>query len=403
MPASHPQSGAARLGLLALCLTLLGAGCRHAALAPEEPPMQISPYARWTRGPATDPAFFPIGVWLQDPPNAIRFKEAGINVFVGLWEGPTEEQLAGLRAAGMPVICAQNEVGLKHLEDPTIIAWMHGDEPDNAQPAAGGGWGPAIPPAQVITDYQRIAANDPSRPVWLNLGQAVANEQWVGRGAPWEDYPEYCKAADILSFDVYPVAGIQKPDGENYLWYVAKGVDRLHQWSGGKTVWNVIETTRIQSDKKATPAQVRSEVWMSLIHGSQGIIYFVHEWEPVFVEARLLQDPEMLAAVTAINRQIRELAPVLNSPNTERAQVTSSATGVPIDLMAKEHGGDLYVFAAAMRPGSTAGAFQLSSVKGKKSAEVLGEGRSIEVKDGSFADEFGEYGVHLYRIEGAGR
>ncbi|MCC7264766.1 MAG: hypothetical protein IT369_19795 [Candidatus Latescibacteria bacterium] len=389
--------------LLTLGLALFAAGCRHAALAPEVPPMPTSPYAPWTRGPSTDPDYFPIGVWLQDPSNAARFKEAGINVYVGLWEGPTEEQLAGLQAAGMSVICAQNAVGLKHLADPTIIAWMHGDEPDNAQPAAGGGWGPAIPPATIIADYQRLAANDPSRPIWLNLGQAVANEEWIGRGAPWEDYPGYCQGTDILSFDVYPVAGIQKSDGENYLWYVAKGVDRLHQWSGGKTVWNVIETTRIQSKRKATPSQVRSEVWMSLIHGSRGILYFVHEWEPVFVEARLLQDPEMLAAVTAINQQIRDLAPVLNSATVERAQVVSSDPAVPVDLMAKEHGGDLYLFAAAMRPGSTQGAFQLSAIKGGKSAEVLGESRHIEIKDGSFTDAFADYAVHLYRIEGAAR
>jgi hypothetical protein len=394
MPAFSP--------LLALCLALLVPGCGSAALGPEETPMSPSPYARWTRGPSTDPSFFPIGVWLQDPGNAARYQEAGINLYVGLWEGPTEEQLAGLREAGMQVICDQNEVGLKHLEDPTIVAWMHGDEPDNAQPVEGGGWGPAIPPARIIADYQRIAAADPSRPVWLNLGQAVANEEWIGRGAPWEDYPEYCKGADVLSFDVYPVAGIQKPDGEKYLWYVAKGVDRLRQWSGNKTVWNVIETTRIQSDRKATPAQVRAEVWMSLIHGSQGIIYFVHEWEPVFVEARLLQDPEMLAAVTAINRQIRELAPVLNSPGVERAQVVSSVPAVPIDLMAREYGGDLYLFAAAMRPGTAQGAFQLSGLKGAKSAEVLGENRNIEVKDGRFADDFADYAVHLYRIAGAG-
>jgi hypothetical protein len=386
----------------ALALALLVPGCGSAALSPELAPMPASPYAQWKRGPSPDPEYFPIGVWLQDPKNAARFKEAGINLYVGLWEGPTEEQLAGLREAGMQVICDQNEVGLKHLEDPTIIAWMHGDEPDNAQPAAGGGWGPAIPPATIIADYQRLAASDPSRPMWLNLGQAVANEEWIGRGAPWEDYPEYCKGADILSFDVYPVAGIQKPDGENYLWYVAKGVGRLRQWSGDKTVWNVIETTRIQGEKKATPAQVRAEVWMSLIHGSRGIIYFVHEWEPVFVEARLLQDPQMLAAVRAINAQIRELAPVLNRPDADRAQVVSSDAGVPIDLMAKEYGGDLYLFAASMRPGSAQGTFQLRGLRGKKSAEVLGEGRSIAVKDGVFADGFSEYGVHLYRIEEAG-
>jgi len=46
-------------------------------------------------------------------------------------------------------------------------------------------------------------------------------------------------------------------------------------------VWNVIETTRIHSpNKKATPRQAEAEVWMSLIHGSQGIVatYQVHRY-----------------------------------------------------------------------------------------------------------------------------
>ena len=241
----------------------------------------------------------------------------------------------------------------------------------------------------------------------LNLGQGVAWDNWVGRGVRRnhpEDYHEYVKGCDIASFDIYPVVH-DRPEVAGKLWFVAQGVERLVRWAGPeRSVWNCIECTRIgQPERKATPHQVRAEVWMSLIHGSQGIIYFVHELEPVFVEARLLQDPQMLAAVTAIDQQIRELAPALNSPNTERAQVASSAAEVPVDLMAKEYGGDLYIFAAAMRPGSTRGTFQISNIKGEKSAEVLGEERRLEVKDGSFADEFGDYGVHLYRIEGAGR
>ena len=44
---------------------------------------------------------------------------------------------------------------------------------------------------------------------------------------------------------------------------------------------------------------MKAEVWMSLIHGSKGLIYFVHEWYPRFNEAALLDDPEMAAGVTA--------------------------------------------------------------------------------------------------------
>ena len=46
-----------------------------------------------------------------------------------------------------------------------------------------------------------------------------------------------------------------------------------------------------------------------------GLIYFVHQFQPRFNEHALLDDPEMLAAVTAINDQIGELAPVLNGPH----------------------------------------------------------------------------------------
>ena len=113
-----------------------------------------------------DPAYFPIAVWLQDPRNAEAYKRAGINLYVGLWRGPTEAQLAALKQAGMPVICHQNRVGLAHRDDPTIVGWMHGDEPDNAQevrdPKTGRrGYGPPIPPARIVADYERLHGRRP--------------------------------------------------------------------------------------------------------------------------------------------------------------------------------------------------------------------------------------------------
>src|SRR4051812_48925302 len=54
------------------------------------------PAATETKGLLADPGFFPIAVWLQDPRQAERYKEAGINLYVALWRGPNEEQLATL-------------------------------------------------------------------------------------------------------------------------------------------------------------------------------------------------------------------------------------------------------------------------------------------------------------------
>ena len=253
------------------------------------------------------------------PENAARYKEAGINLYVGLWNGPNEAQIKELKAAGMPVICDQNRFALGHLDDPTFAAWMHGDEPDNAQALPNDrGYGPPIKPSLIVADYEELRAKDPSRPVLLNLGQGVANDAWKGRGpgASLDDYPQYVKGADIVSFDVYPVAGTDSPEK---LWLVPFGIERLQKWTGGgKVLWNCVECTRISNlEMKPTPAQVKAEVWMAIAQGSQGLIYFVHQFKPRFIEYALLEDPEMLAEVTAINQRVQALAPVLNSPMLE--------------------------------------------------------------------------------------
>jgi hypothetical protein len=376
----------------------LGLACAPLAAQSTQP---SSSYARWTNGPSNDPSFFPIAVWLQDPRNAPRFKAAGFNVFVGLWQGPTEDQLAALKRAGMSVICEQNEVALKHLDDKTIIAWMHGDEPDNAQELPGkSGYGPPIAPEKIVADYQRIQKNDPTRPVMLNLGQGVAWDAWYGRGVRSnhpEDYPLYLQGCDIASFDIYPVVH-DSPQVAGKLWFVPQGVSRLREWSHDeKIVWNCIECTRISNTKvKPTPAQVRSEVWMSIIAGSRGLIYFVHQFQPNFVEAALLQDAEMLSAVTKLNQQIHSLAPVLNRPNVEGVKVGRSNENVPLSAMVKRYQGATYVFAASLRDEPTNATIEIPI--GAKNAEVLGENRSLIPTNGELRDSFEGYSVHIYRV-----
>ncbi len=361
-----------------------------------------SPYAQWSRGPSSAADFFPISVWLQDPAKAGLYKAAGFNVYVGLWNGPTDDQLAQLKQAGMQVICSQNAIGLQHLNDPTIIGWLQDDEPDDAQATADGQYGPPILPETVVASYNRIRAADPNRPVLLNLSQGVAWDGWYGRGVRTnhpEDYSQYVQGCDIASFDIYPVAN-DDPQVSGELWLVPFGVDRLKQWAGNRPVWNCLECTHINSkDHKATPQQVRCEVWMSLIAGSTGLIYFVHEWQPQFNESALLSDPNMLAAVTQINQQIGGLAPVLNSPTLiEGAKAAPTDQNVPIATMVKKYGGAVYLFAVTMREGQTRARFALQGISGPLTVEVLGENRTLQLADGTFEDDFPVWSVHLYRI-----
>jgi len=349
--------------------------------------------------------FFPIAVWLQNPAKAERYRDAGFNLYIGLWKGPTEEQLKALTQANMPVICHQNERALAHLDDPIIVGWMHQDEPDNAQSLGPGkGYGPPVAPEEVQRRYERMRSADPSRPVLLNLGQGVAWDNWHGRGVRTrhpEDYPRYLKACDIASFDIYPVTH-RSEEVSGKLFYVARGVERLVDWTGGnKPVWNCIECSQINHPtNEPTPHQVRCEVWMAVIHGSTGLIYFVHEWQPRFNESALLSDPAMYAAVTRINRRIRTLAPALKSPSVPNgATVVSTDPNVPIAAMTKRHEGKTYVFAVAMREGTTQAEFTARGIDGIRPVKVLDEARTLESKNGRFVDRFGPWAVHLYQID----
>lgn len=356
-------------------------------------------YQKWTQGPSAKASFFPIAVWLQDPGLAGQYKKAGFNTYIGLWNGPTEEQLATLTKFGMKVICEQNEVGLRHLKDSIIIGWMHGDEPDNAQSLGEGkGYGPPVPPSQIIKKYQHLKSVDPTRPVMLNLGQGVAWDEWVGRGVRTnhrEDYPEYMKGGDIISFDIYPVVH-PNPAIRGKLGYVAKGVKRLVNWGQGKKIiWNCLECTHIgDPNSKASPEQVRAEAWMAIINGSRGLIYFVHQFKPSFNAAALLDDPVMLKAVAALNHEITRFASVINSADIN-SDIKVQAD-IPIVTMLKKYNDTTYLFTVSMLDSSVSATFTLPKSFQKTKAGVANENRSLNAVNGIFKDHFKPWEVHIY-------
>ena len=355
------------------------------------------PATTWKNGPSSDPSFFPIGVWAQKTSLAPKYKEMGINFFLSLSGGPTDAQLAELKAAGMKAICSQNEVGLKHLDDPTIIGWMHGDEPDNFAKGPDDKWVPKHKPEEIIADYQKIKAKDPSRPVLLNLGQGVANIGYKGGWAKDADYRELVKGCDIVSYDIYPACS-DRAEVAGKLEMCAAGVDRLRKLGEDKKiVWFITEASAIRNTKRiVTAEEMRFEVWSAIIHGARGIVYFCHQWEPKKDFAFPLNDPAMRQAVTAVNKEIASLARVLNTPTLEgRATVTSSKADVPVDVMVKKVGDATYVFAANMRGVETSATIEVAKVVAPE-AQVLGENRKVPAASGKFTDTFKPWAVHIY-------
>ena len=295
----------------------------------------------------------------------------------------------------MPLLVTQNALGLASPQRTWIEGWSQIDEPDNAQPDGNGGYGPCITPSVVATTYNGIRSNDVTRPVFLNFGRGVSDTTWGGRGSCTGDtsyYPQAIQGGDIVSFDIYPVA-----DYNGRLELVATGVDNLKTWSNnGKIIWNFIEGGSLDGVHVPTAGQVKAEVWMSLIHGSRGIMYFVHQFAPTFREDGIFNYPSLVSAVTAINAQIASLAPVLNSPSIANG-VQVSGNAVPVDTMVKQYGSATYVFAVAMRNSSTSPTLMVAGIQ-SGSVEVLGEGRQLTVVNGKFQDSFTGYAVHLYKV-----
>ena len=357
----------------------------------------------WRQGPAgvffNDPAVFPLGVWLQAPKRAAAYRAAGINLYVGQWKGPTTGQLEALHAAGMPVIAEPTPAARDPAFADTVVGWLLPDEPDNAQrKASGKGIGPPMSTGEVMRRYCEAAAIEPARPVHLQLGMGVAWDAWKGRGVRTghlEDYPPYVAASDIVSFDIYPVTSA-RPGLTGRIELIGQGVSRLAGWAThGQRVWAMIGVSRIANAAvQPSPEQIRSQIWMALVHGAQGLIYFVHQFKPTFQEDALLGAPEALAAVTAENARIQRLAPVLNAPSLPAA-VAVVDRGKAVAL-AKDFGPDRYVFVVSLTPSPQTVGLRLQAASGK--ATVIDEDRALAIKGGRLSDTFAGYGVHLYRF-----
>jgi hypothetical protein len=385
--------------LIALAVTV-SLGCTHVLGQDTRPKWE---HRSFPNGLPRDPGFFPIAVWLQQPHNAANFAAIGINTFVGLWHPPTAAGLAHLRRHGIYLVLQQTQDALALKDSPVIRGWLHIDEPDNAQPDGKGGYGDCVSPEEIVRRYEEMRAPDDSRPVYLGFGQGVANPRWYGRGAkcsaiaPETYYRAASRGADIVAFDIYPVTEARQTHVMGRLDLVGRGVRNLRRWApAGVPAWADIETTHIKNpNRRPSPDQIRNEVWMAIINGASGINYFVHEWEPSFREDGVFRYPDVVAELKRLNKQIQDLAPVLNSPIVTNATVVK-ATG-EIAHMVKESPAATYIFAVNMEQ-TRVHAKVVTTLKAAKSVVAVGEGRTLDLANGAFEDNFDPYQARIYQL-----
>jgi hypothetical protein len=224
---------------------------------------------------------------------------------------------------------------------------------------------------------------------------------------------------DVVATDLYWFTDPNERGGARYGFASSYGDDvrkvrRLDAMDGKRMpVWHVVELGwpftegAAAGGRRISPGELRAAVWHALIAGARGIVYFDHNFGPGTPGSTILGEgyEDTRAMATAVNAQIKQLAPVLNAPFVTAGHSATDTMAGDVRYMVKWSGGKFYLFAGADHGGGSA-TFTIPCV-GDATATRLAppnlpsEAASIPINAGSFSDTFADKNsIHTYRIDG---
>lgn len=412
-------------------------------------------WAQWSNGFPTEDTWFPIAVWqghidsshegIVAPYSDLGagLVDAGVNVIDGTWDwldttGPSYMQ----RAIDLGLKVIATGPNMQYLQqNPThasaIIGWQTGDEFDMFRVNDTTPYGPNSP-TTINNSYLANAVTDPTRPQHINWGKPMGGWYYSATGgydtgSEDGDLKLYQQSCDVTSVDYYWWTDPWEDNPSAYGY--GNSVDQQRYYSRmsniDKPVWMFVENSRPWdiTSSAITPDEMEAAVWNSIVHGARGIIYFIHDfgggttagtiergvWSAVYYDRA--GGDAIIARMKVVNARIKDLAPVLNSPeigvvspSTGRESaaayvtVVSSTSGVPIDVMVRQYGGKTYIFAQASgsltkkNSDTTTGTFTWQA-GGAASLTVRDESRTIAMTGGVWTDTFTPYQLHIYILE----
>lgn len=261
---------------------------------------------------------------------------------------------------------------------------------------------PRAEPEETLRRYRAVKGGDPSRPMFLTLTGNFHPFFKDYTEAERARYPHYLEASDAVGYDIYPIYGWNKPE---WLHLGHEATERLAQMAGTRPVYAWIETSKggqwtgeLAGQKDVKPEHIRAEVWMSICRGATAIGYFTHVWKPQYAQFGVPE--ENRRALREINEQITRLTPAILGRASGRAVSIQSATGVKLDIMARQSGAGLYLFAVNYdeRARECVATIQVEGLSAGTTVSVVDEGRAIAGHEGAFTDTFGPLAVHIYRV-----
>ena len=359
--------------------------------------------------------FFLIGTFMPTIYEFGKWHDRGVNTGVGLnsYTDPSvgrtlqvaiQDWDSRAKAQGMRTIRGPMPNPADDLGNTTLLAWDQMDEPD----ATGQGM---INLASCVANYQQWKATDSSRPVYLTFSGPDVLGAMAGPRPSWcldstggcsliSNHLDYISSAlDWVSNDIYPCSGylpdeIRRCDPS----YVGDPIDLIRSWTD-KPVFAFIETSYQEfvpeSTRGPTKDEVRAEIWVAIVHGVRGYIFF-----PQVVGKDATGDgtpADVAAELTIQNTTVTQLAPVLQGD----INPTTLGASVPAPLQAgwrDAPSGKYFFVVNTKQPTLTNAVITLTGVDTATSASVLNESRTVTLANGKLTDTFGAFAVHIYVV-----
>ena len=214
----------------------------------------------------------------------------------------------------------------------------------------------------------------------------------------------YTSVTDIHGVDVYPVTlAAATPN----LHDVGTWTSTIASVTPSRAVWTTLQVCASGSYDSSgnfvlpTFAQERYMLYDAILNGARSVAFYggnnpncwsasdtQYEWNWSFWSSVL---KPLLGEINSLS----PLAPALVNPATTQTLTANDATTQAISRQG--NAGDLWVIAARHGPGTarvTIGSLPATVSTGT----VYTEGRSIAVSNGSFTDDFAQWGVHVYHF-----
>jgi hypothetical protein len=345
--------------------------------------------------------FFLIGTYMPGADEFQKWKSRGVNTVVEENGWVDESQGQTLQKMMTQWQNAAVKLGLKEIRRPMptpsddigntdLLAWMQEDEPD-----AYGNAESNLPICQ--KQYSDWKAIDPTRPVYINFGGSDVMGATSSREIT--TYKALIAASDWVSNDRYPVTGyLNEGATRNDLTLIGQPMDKIRGWTD-KPQFCYIETSNqqfISGARGVTPDELRVQIWLSIVHGVRGYVFFPQ----VVGGSNTSNDgtPDAVAAeMTIQNGVVTQLAPVLQG----EINPPSLGATVPAPLQVgwrDAPDGRYFIVVNPVGTAMASASITLTGVGAATSATVFNGSRQVPLTGGSLTDSFGAFGVNIYVV-----